>query len=73
MESEVRQIILDICGVAFHHRKRCPPALVNSAIAITLYGDFFTDQWERDALKSIIDDFSSVRAWPGPKALEAFK
>lgn len=41
-ETEVRNIILDLCGTAIH-RPSCPPALVNAIMGILLYGDFFTD------------------------------
>ena len=70
-EAEVRKIILDLCGTATH-RLSCPPALVNAIMGILLYGDFFTDEWERQALAEVVEKFQSVKAWPLPKALRSF-
>jgi uncharacterized membrane protein YhhN len=67
-EADVRKIILELCGIAMH-RPTCPPALVNAAMAISLYGDFFTEEWERQALASVIAKFRDVKAWPLPKGL----
>jgi hypothetical protein len=70
-EAQVRKIILDLCGIAEHHSS-CLPALVNAAMGITLYGDFFTDEWERQALARIVQKFRDTRAWPLPEALRNF-
>jgi hypothetical protein len=54
------------------HRPSCAPALVNAAMSILLYGDFFTDDWERQALVGVVEKFRSVLAWPVPEALRSF-
>ena len=72
IESQVRVMVLDLCGIALHH-PRCLPALVNAVIGLHLYGDFFTDQWEREALVSVVNRFKNARAWPLPKGLRMFK
>jgi hypothetical protein len=61
--------VLNICGIALCHR-RIQPALVNAVIAIILYGEYFTNQEERDALVSIIDMTKDIRAWPMRKPYE---
>ncbi|KAH8693255.1 hypothetical protein BGW36DRAFT_437195 [Talaromyces proteolyticus] len=71
-EAQVRSIVLDICGIALCHL-RIQPALVNAVIAITLYGEYFTNQEERDALVSIIGMTSDIRAWPMRKPYEILK
>lgn len=70
-EAEVRDIILELCGTAIH-RLSCPPALVNAIMGILLYGDFFTDDWERQALAGVIEKFRSMKAWPLPDGLRHF-
>lgn len=40
------------------------PALVNAVIAIMLYGEYFTEEGERDALRVVIDRTRDMRAWP---------
>lgn len=40
------------------------PALVNAVISIMLYGEYFTEEAERDALRGIIDRTKDMHAWP---------
>lgn len=56
-------MILDLCGISLCH-PGCPPALVHAAFGMELYGDFFTDQYERRALRGVVDKFRDARAWP---------
>ena len=70
-EAEVRRTILNLCGIAIH-RPSCPPSLVNAIMGVLLYGDFFTDEWERRALADIIERFQNVKAWPLPELLRSF-
>lgn len=63
---------LELCGIGIHH-PQAPPALVNAVIGILLYGSFFTDSWEREALAGVVEKFKNVHAWPLPKALCTFK
>ncbi|KAJ4251000.1 hypothetical protein NW762_011650 [Fusarium torreyae] len=69
-EGEVRTLVLEVCGTAVQHPDT-QPALVNAALAIQLYGSYFTDPWEREALKSTVRMFKDCQAWPVPKALRA--
>lgn len=71
VEADVRMTVLDLCGIAMH-RPGCPPALVNAAMGILLYGEFFTEEWERKAIARVIERFRGVKAWPLPKALRSF-
>ncbi|KAF4463977.1 hypothetical protein FALBO_9173 [Fusarium albosuccineum] len=63
IENEVRQMILDLCGISLCH-PACPPALVHAAFGMELYGDFFTDHYERRALRGVVEKFRDARAWP---------
>ncbi|KAI1052589.1 hypothetical protein LB507_009840 [Fusarium sp. FIESC RH6] len=63
IENQVRQLILDLCGISLCH-PGCPPALVHAAFGMELYGDFFTDHYERMALRGVVDKFRDARAWP---------
>ncbi|KAH7259460.1 uncharacterized protein BKA55DRAFT_537157 [Fusarium redolens] len=63
IENQVRQMILDLCGISLCH-PACPPALVHAAFGMELYGDFFTDHYERRALRGVVDKFRDARAWP---------
>jgi hypothetical protein len=61
-EAQVRSIILNLCGIALNHL-RVQPCLVNAVIAITLYGDYFTDHEEREALVGIINRTRDLHVW----------
>lgn len=71
-EAQVRAIVLNICGIALGHL-RIQPALVNAVIAVTLYGDYFTDQEERNALVGIINRTKELYAWPMRKPYQTLK
>ncbi|KAF7562153.1 hypothetical protein G7046_g1995 [Stylonectria norvegica] len=72
IETEVRQMILDLCGISICH-PACPPALVHAAIGMDLYGDFFTDQYERRALRGFVEKLRDARAWPVQKLSDMFR
>lgn len=63
-EARVRSIVLNLCGIAVGNVSRRMPALVNAVIAILLYGEYFTEDIERDALRGVIDRTRDMRAWP---------
>ncbi|KAL5093567.1 hypothetical protein Trisim1_010296 [Trichoderma cf. simile WF8] len=71
-ENDVRLLLLELCGIALCH-PASPPALLNAAIGIQLYGDFFTDRYERQALRVVVEKYRDARAWPVQKLLEMFK
>lgn len=71
-ENDVRLLLLDLCGIALCH-PASPPALLNAAIGIQLYGDFFTDRYERQALRGVVEKYRDARAWPVQQLLEMFK
>ncbi|KAJ5085066.1 hypothetical protein N7532_009837 [Penicillium argentinense] len=66
VEARVRSIVLNLCGIALCHL-RVQPCLVNAVIAITLYGDYFTEEEERHALVGIINQTKDLHAWPMKK------
>ncbi|KAH6605537.1 hypothetical protein Trco_004690 [Trichoderma cornu-damae] len=71
-ENDVRLLLLELCGIALCH-PASPPALLNAAIGIQLYGDFFTDRYERQALRGVVEKYRDARAWPVQTLLEMFK
>ncbi|RDW65740.1 uncharacterized protein DSM5745_09479 [Aspergillus mulundensis] len=69
-EALVRSIVLDLCGIAVDDVSKRMPALVNAVISIMLYGEYFTDQGERDALLGVIERTKDMRAWPLRRGVE---
>ncbi|KAL4971592.1 hypothetical protein BDW66DRAFT_164977 [Aspergillus desertorum] len=72
-ESIVRDIVLNLCGTAVGNVSKRMPALVNAVISILLYGEYFTDQLERDALLGVIERMKDMRAWPLRRGIERLK
>ncbi|KAI2832056.1 transcriptional regulator family: Fungal Specific TF [Aspergillus niger] len=65
-EAEVRSILLRICGIAVNHT-HCHPASVTAVISISLYGEYFTEPDEREALVGIINQTRDLHSWPMQK------
>ena len=67
----MKLLFLELCGRALCH-PASPPVLVNAAIGIQLYGDFFTDQYERQALRGVVEKYRDTHAWPVKRLLDMF-
>jgi hypothetical protein len=37
-----------------------------------MYGDFFTDKYERQALKGVVERYRDTRAWPSRGLVDMF-
>ncbi|PHH89504.1 hypothetical protein CDD83_5947 [Cordyceps sp. RAO-2017] len=72
VENEVRVLLLDLCGIALCN-PASPPALVQAALGIGMYGDFFTDQYERQAIRTVVERYRDAHAWPVQRLLEMFQ
>ncbi|KJZ72680.1 hypothetical protein HIM_07872 [Hirsutella minnesotensis 3608] len=72
VENEVRVLLLDLCGIALCN-PASPPALVQAALGIGMYSDFFTDRYERLAIRTVLERYRDTRAWPVEKLLELFQ
>ncbi|KAL2846368.1 hypothetical protein BJY01DRAFT_234623 [Aspergillus pseudoustus] len=72
-ESQVRSIVLNLCGIAVDNSPRRMPALVNAVIAIMLYGEYFTESGEREALVGVIERTKDMHAWPLQRPFERLR
>lgn len=72
VENEVRTLLLELCGIALCN-PASPPALVQAAIGIGMYGDFFTDQYERQAIRTVVERCRDTHAWPVRRLLQMFQ
>ncbi|KAG8354020.1 hypothetical protein FVEN_g8239 [Fusarium venenatum] len=70
-EGKVRALVLEVCGTAVQHPE-IQPGLVNATLAIQMYGSYFTDPWEREALRRTVRMFKDCQAWPLPRVLRTF-
>ncbi|KAJ9268289.1 transcriptional regulator family: Fungal Specific TF [Paecilomyces variotii] len=63
MDSNIKSMVLEICGIAVSNRQ-CPPSLLTATIAITMCGDRFTDAHEQQALLDVLIETDQDNAWP---------
>ncbi|KAK9446242.1 ARCA-like protein [Metarhizium brunneum] len=72
VENEVRLLLLEQCGIGLCN-PASPPALVHATFGIQLYGDFFTDQYERRAIRMVVEKYRDTHAWPVQRLLDMFR
>ncbi|RDA95632.1 hypothetical protein CP533_1147, partial [Ophiocordyceps camponoti-saundersi (nom. inval.)] len=72
VENEVRDLLLDLCGIALCN-PASPPALVQAALGIGMYGDFFTDYYQRQAIRIVVERYRDAHAWPVQRLLDKFR
>ena len=68
----MKALLLKQCGIALGE-PGLPPALIHAAYGIQLYGHFFTDQDDRQAIRELVERFSNTHAWPVEQLLRAFR
>ncbi|KAI6778574.1 uncharacterized protein J7T54_003325 [Emericellopsis cladophorae] len=71
VESDVRGIMIQLCGIALCH-PGSPPAILNAAFVLEMFGDFFTDHYEREAIKKVVERYRAQHAWPARKLVDMF-
>lgn len=63
MDEKIKEIVLEICGIAMSNRQS-PPAFLTATLAITMCGDRFTDPVEQQALLDVLIETDRDNAWP---------
>lgn len=63
VDSQVKSMVLEICGIAVSNRQS-PPAFLAATIAVTMCGDRFTDPVEQQALLDVLIETQQNYAWP---------
>jgi len=61
--SSTKKILFRLCGIALsnHH---CPPSLINACLGISMFGEYFEDPIEQDALLGVLALMSDTYAYP---------
>ncbi|KAK2616210.1 hypothetical protein QQS21_000842 [Conoideocrella luteorostrata] len=72
VENDVRILLLEQSGIALCN-PASPPALVHAAFGIQVYGDFFTDHYERRAIRTVVERYRDTHAWPVQRLLDMFQ
>ncbi|GMG23269.1 unnamed protein product [Aspergillus oryzae] len=72
LEAELRAITRRVIGLGLGNRAG-PPALVTSAVGISICGEYFDDPGEREALVSFLVDLEFEYAWPTSAIVAALR
>lgn len=61
--SSTKRVLFRLCGIALsnHH---CPPSLINACLGISMFGEYFEDPIEQDALLGVLALMSDRYAYP---------
>lgn len=52
--ASTRKVLFRLCGIALSNSTICPPGLVNAALGIGLFGEYFEESLERNALLGVL-------------------
>lgn len=72
LEAELRAITRRVIGLGLGNRAG-PPALVTSAVGISICGEYFDDPGEREALVRFLVDLEFEYAWPTSAIVAALR
>lgn len=62
--ASTKKILFRLCGIALSNHRFCPPSLINACLGISMFGEYFDDPTEQEALLGILSLMSSRHAYP---------
>lgn len=62
--ASTKKILFRLCGIALSNYRFCPPSLINACLGISMFGEYFEDRVEQDALLGVLALISSRHAYP---------
>lgn len=62
--ASTKKILFRLCGIALSNHQFCPPSLINACLGISMFGEYFEDPVEQEALLGILSLMSSRHAYP---------
>lgn len=72
VSEQVREGVIQLCGIAMS-TAQTQPVLVQAYVAITMFGEHFTDRVEQEALLGVLSELERKHGWPIQKGAEALK
>ncbi|ODM21530.1 hypothetical protein SI65_02374 [Aspergillus cristatus] len=72
LEAELRSVTRRLVGLGVSNPKM-PPALVTSAVGISMCGEYFTDPREQEALVDVLMGLEIEHAWPTEATIAALR
>lgn len=59
-----KKILFRLCGIALSNHHHCPPCLINACLGISMFGEYFEDPIEQDALLGVLALMHNRYAYP---------
>ena len=72
LEKYIRKATLRVCGLALSNSK-CSAALVTAAVGVAMFGEYFEDKGEQEALVEMMIKLETEHAWPTQAAVDALR
>lgn len=62
--ASTKKILFRLCGIALSNHRFCAPSLINACLGISMFGEYFEDPAEQEALLGLLSLMSSRHAYP---------
>lgn len=62
--ASTKKILFRLCGIALSNHRFCPPSLINACLGISMFGEYFENPAEQEALLGLLSLMSSRHAYP---------
>lgn len=62
--TSTKKILFRLCGIALSNHHHCPPCLINACLGISMFGEYFDDPIEQDALLGVLALMHNQYAYP---------
>jgi len=70
--SSTKKILFRLCGIALSNHQ-CPPSLINACLGISMFGEYFEDSMEQDALLGVLGLMSDRYAYPTSQIVSSLR
>lgn len=72
--SSTKKILFRLCGIALsNHDWASPPSLINACLGISMFGEYFENSTEQDALLGVLSLMSNRYAYPTGQIANALR
>jgi len=70
--SSTKKILFRLCGIALSNHQ-CPPSLINACLGISMFGEYFEDPMEQDALLGVLALMNDRYAYPTSQIVNSLR
>ena len=71
--NSTKKILFRLCGIALSNHQHCPPCLINACLGISMFGEYFDDPIEQDALLGVLALMHNQYAYPTKQIAQSLR